>query len=295
MQSRHYWHSRLLMKSRKVYEVMDMDIVVRNPPASGANFSDNTNKSILCYAEFIKEAGDVVAPFSQFREDVSKTMGTNIKNDRTIYPMLKYLGLISYEKGEDLHYQSFFTKTGDAYVNALHLKEKLEESQRIDPNNKNIQNGLIVIQKMLHEIVLYGLQHLFTHYDNDVVSYRKYLINLISFLLKFDSIDKKEFAYLSYAYANGLIRDTNFANTIKHYRSGDLDFNIIVDAYDKNKGGSVRKKATGANLTAYGYHMSMLAGAGIIEKKQDGRFYMVPENRVKISSIIEQLGENDVL
>lgn len=271
---------------------MNMDIIVRNPPASGANLSNNTNNSILCYAEFIKGKGDVTEPFSKFREDVSKEMGTNIKNDRTIYPMLKYLGLISYEKGADLHYPDFFTKTGNAYVNTLRLKAQMEESQRMNPNNKEIQNGIAVIQEMLHEIILHGLQHLFMHYDDDVVSYRKYLINLISFLLRFNSIDKKEFAYLSYAYDNKLVNDVAFANSISDYRAGNLDFNIVVDAYDKNKGGTVRKKATGSNLTAYGYHMSMLEGAGIVQKKQDGRFYLLSKNREKITSIIEQLGES---
>ena len=268
--------------------MIEVNIIVHNPPSSGANLSENTEKSILCYAAFVEANINSIKPFSEFRKEVSAQTGTNIKNDRTIYPMFKYLGLISYDKLEELNYSHFFTPTGIAYVKFLRLKWQMQNAYNNNPNDKNLYISIKKVERLINEVIFHGLQHLFQSYDNNTVSYRGWLIILIKFLLKFNSINKDEFAYLVYFCEQKKQDVHELEEVIKEYRRGKIKFSIIVDAYDKTKGATVRKRAKITNLTAFGYQMSLLAGAGIVSEKEDRRFYLNEDSRQKTISIVTQ-------
>lgn len=272
-----------------------MDIFIKNPPASGANFSENTYQSILKYAEFINRHADMVAPFGSFRESVSAETGTNIKNDRTIYPMLRYLGFINYKKGEDLCYRDFFTATGKALVKFISLRRELLilEKQTDKEKLQKINQAMIKAEDAISDLIFYGLKYLFKSFDDKEVSYRRYLIYSIRFMLLYKSINKAEYAFLIYSIDNGNVFSQEFEKKINLYRTGELEINYKVDAYDKKRGGNIRRKASAGNLTAYGYQMNLLKSAGIVIKPEnEERFYLNEKNIDQIHDLLEQVRQD---
>lgn len=272
-----------------------MDLFIKNPPASGANFSENTYQSILKYKEFIKKHLDTVAPFSKFREDVSAETGTNIKNDRTIYPMLKYLGFINYTKGEDLCYRDFFTTNGKTLVLFLSLRQKLMIMKNHSDKDKidNVNQAMFKAEDSISELIFSGLEYLFKTFNDEEVGYRRYLIYLIKFMLKYKSINKDEYALLVDSINQGCAFDTESDKRIRLYRNGDLELNYKIDAYDKKHGASVRKKASAGNLTAYGYQMNLLKSAGIVIKPEnEDKYYLNKRKYDQIHNLMKQVNGN---
>lgn len=259
-----------------------MDIVVRNTSSPGALFSENTKNSIIAYYDYCQENINRIDAFSEFRREVCTVKGTNNDNDRNVFPLIKNLGFILYTPRKDIEYANFFTKNGIALVKLLKTEQELEKTKsQLGEGNyiaaKNILNVLI------EELIYYGLWDAIQIKDSPM-NYKEVLLQTLRFISAYGSVNKVEFCYMLYCSQNGIACSDQ---TINDYRSGIIEINVIADTYDKSRGdASVRKTSAIGSITCYLYITGLLEAAGVI-KKNNNRYFIKPENKVKIDEIIK--------
>ncbi len=262
-----------------------MIIEIENTSSPGASFTPNTNLVLLKTYEWICEHKGIEIPFKQFRMRLQSEKGINDNNNRNIYPLLKNGGLVSYEKGGKLVVDSFYTNTGLAYVKTLQAMAMLEEAEYEEVQKVAALKRFEII---LEEIISGSLKKIINQTD---VNYVGSFQDMIRFLLRFDKINKVEFAYLIYAKQEFKLENDlgSISQVIQAYRYGEMEINVHVkvrnDIEIREKTNEDKRKEGLTFLTSYGYFVSLLQQAGLIRK--DDKYYIVNEEK---RTVLEELG-----
>ena len=261
-----------------------MQFVVENSPSPGAKFTDNTKNSIIAYYEICEKYPSRISSFAEYRDTVTKEKKTNPQNDRNIFPFLRNLGFVKYGK-DDIRYGDLFTQRGNALVKTLRAQKifKVNEDDLSEEQRKSVNEKL---QSMLEELISFGLWQAIKDKSGSM-TYRDALLQTLRFLLDFNNYDKKEFAYMVYCNANDCYDIKKMAQILSEYRSGDLEFEIKVDIYDKKSGSALNRKLDGLEkLTCYTYITGLLEAAGIVHKIGK-RYSMVEKKREFIMDCVK--------
>lgn len=268
-----------------------MLIEIENTSSPGASFTANTNSVLLKIYEWIIDNNGATIPFVDFRRRLEKEKGVNDNNNRNIFPLLKNGGLVSYEPGSNIQVDYFYTKRGLAYVKTLESVEMIKGSDYTDIQKEKSISRLEGIQKA---IICDTLGIIITQPG---VSYAQPLQDLIRFLIKYNRVDKTEYAYLIYARQNNEISQAlkSMNNNISAYRSGNLTIEVDVkvsnDIETREKTKAKKRKEGLAFLTSYAYFTSLLQQAGLIEK--DGTYYCVVEKNRKQLELLGGLNNEE--
>lgn len=259
-----------------------MDIIVGNEPSPGASFTEHTKNSVINYFRYCKENSDKSFQFTDLRKNISFEKKTNEKNDRCIWPLLKNLGFVNYQKGEMINCSKVFTNKGIALTKLFELEKNLNKNNIAKERYDRI---LYFIKKAIEELVFNGLWHIVKD-KKEEVSYSMVIIQTIRFLIKYNSYDKKEFCYMLYCF-NKKISTDKVTNTVLKYRKNIIDFMVYADTYDKKSGSAQNRKKTDiSNITCYGYISNLLEAAGIVKKVDKSRYELREENKEKIQTFL---------
>lgn len=264
-----------------------MLIEIENTSSPGASFTDNTNNVLLEINDWIKQNENVVMPFKEFRMVLQREKGINDNNSRNIYPLLKNGGLIQYENRGSLAIRNFFTKTGRAYVTALDAKQLLSNSEQYTDEQKRIaaQKFDTIISEIIREALSKILKHKKLNYVNPFKEFMAYI-------LKYNKINKTEFAYFLYERKYGDVAATlkSIEQNVLDYRDGSLEFDIKVNVRNdtslREKTNSEKRKEGLSFLTSYTYFSSLILQADIVTKK-DGYFILKEERRSELIKLLE--------
>ena len=260
-----------------------MEIIIENCSSPGASFTTNTDSVLFACYEWITENIDSQKPFISFRREVSEAKNFNDNNARNIYPLLKKTGFINYEAGGILKYSDFFTRIGLAYAKALET-EKLIECSDYSEEKKNA--SLKKLYSVKSSLVYQGLFNLFEADSN----YKEEMKAMLHFLLKYEKINKTEFAFLLYSMSKSENYIDEMGEAINQYRDGDLEISVNVDVRNdielRDRTGNTRRKEGLSFLTAYTYFIALYEQAGLVYKDKK---YMVLCNdaKEKIQKILE--------
>ena len=264
-----------------------MRIDIENTSSPGASFTDNTNNVLLKISDWIAENESEVLSFKEFRMTLQREKGINDNNSRNIYPLLKNGGLIQYENRGDLVVNSFFTKTGRAYVTALDTKRLIKNSDQYSSEQK--RNASNKIDTIISEIIRSALLKLL---KNEELNYVEPLKWFVSYLLRYKKINKTEFAYFLFEKKTNSVEQAleNAKQNIMDYRNGTLDFDVNISVRNdielREKTQSDKRKEGLSFLTSYTYFSSLLQQADIVVKK-DGYFVLKEERRSELEKILE--------
>lgn len=248
-----------------------MIIEIENTSSPGASFTMNTNEVLLKTYEWICENRGVSLPFKEFRMRLQSEKGVNDNNNRNIYPLLKNGGLVSYENRGDLFVEEFYTKQGLAYVKTIETTKLIINADYSEEKKDEAIEKLAIVQQ---GIICDALLKIVV---NKKLNYVEPFQNLIKFLLRFDKINKVEFAYLIYIMQACEVDEAleNMRDDVCMYRCGELDIEVRVkvrnDINLREKTKSNRRKEGLGFLTSFGYFASLLMQAGLVEKK-DGYY-----------------------
>lgn len=255
-----------------------MKIKILNTSSPGASFTDNTNNVLTLIYEWINEHPDSSLPFREFRYALEREKHINDNNLRNINPLAKNCGFIRYESRGDLNVNQFFTNRGLAYVKALlgirmiQADLSFTREQRVGAENK--------FRSILEELVFEGLCDLLALQG---VNYVPAFGNLISFLIQFGKIDKTEFAVFLYYLDQGEgVSSSSLKKTIDDYRNGlvviEAEVNVRNDIEIREKSNIDRRNEDLGYLTSYGYFISLLQQAGIIDKEEN--YYVLSKEKI---------------
>ena len=262
-----------------------MDYVIENCSSPGAQFSKSTNQVILKINEWIKNNKQPNLLFNEFRKRVEKEAEINGNNARNIYPLLKNGGLINYQPKEILKTESFFTRRGLAYINALQLKSLIENS---DYSELQKEKANIEVDRMLENMICDSIQQLL---GNKELNYSETLRWYLLFLSTFGKINKKEFAVMVYYMTNHKnIWKDKISPLIEKYRDNEIDFKIKVrvknDRKIQQRTGEKTRLEDISFFTAYSYYSSLVDQAGLTKKIKDYHM-IIDEAKEKIDFLLE--------
>lgn len=258
-----------------------MQIDIKNPSSPGAHFSDNTNSVLLKIHAWIKEHKGLQISFREFRTRLENDMNVNDNNNRNIFPLLKNGGLVQYEKGGDILVDNFYTNTGLAYVKTLELLNLLKQ------DTKYTRDQVIAVENKFNEIlqeIIYGT--LLKIVNTSGLNYVEPLQDMIHFLLKFDKINKEEYAYLLFERQQSDIQTSLniIADNILKYRAGEIKIKTSVtvrnDIDIQQKTNATHRQEGLGCLTSYTYFVGLLYQAGLIVK--DGQYYVTKSNKIDL-------------
>lgn len=246
-----------------------MRILIENPSSAGSSLTRNTIETLKIAFSFCEEH-----PFSVFDlQTIIVNAGFKWKNARTIFPLMRYLNFVSYEKYTNLSTDSFFTDRGRAYMNSILLDEDGKCTPEVKKNLARVRESLV--KGGLNSLLL-----------DESCSYQWIIKRTLEFLLQYQKIDKKEFAYLVYAEGRGItLQSEEFSNAIESYRERTTSFDVVVVIRNDQDKKSETKEVDDRYLTSYGYVTNILIQSGIIEKDDD---YCIlnGKNREDVSEIL---------
>lgn len=259
-----------------------MEITIENLSSPGAHFSNNTNKVILDTYKWIDENDVQKMKYNEFRKEVAKDKKINDNNARNIYPLLKNCGFVEYQSGGVLETDKFFTNRGLAYVKVLETIEILETAPEYTVGQKEqaVEKLKALLCSLIDEALDVLLQVPESHYKDGIKCF-------LDYLLRFEKINKTEFAYRVYYWKES---EDNWYEEMKdniaRYRNHEMEIKVHVKVRNDN----VRKAETGKEsriedisfFTAYSFYSGLLSQAGLIKKSHD-YFYLQDgmEDRVK--------------
>lgn len=257
-----------------------MKINIENTSSPGASFTDNTNQVLMEIFKWINRNENLIISFRDFRRKLEDEVGINDNNNRNIYPLLKYCEFVEYEKGGSIDTSKFFTNYGLAYIQSLNLIENIETHNNL--NNPKTIAAIKLAKENVALAVFDGLKALIKSDANYVEAF-KYLI---SFLIKYKSISREEYALLLYK----LKKSSNvnleqilvdLEDEISNYRDNNLHLDISVkvrnDISIRNKTKEKYRNENITYLTSYGYFVSLLSQAHLIYKNSG--CYIINENK----------------
>lgn len=262
-----------------------MRVEIENTSSPGASFTDNTNNVLLKTYEWICEHSGLTLPFRDFRMKLQADKGVNDNNNRNIYPLLKNSGLVNYEKNNSLCVDSFFTNTGLAYVKTVEAIHEIESEDYNDEQKKTAIKKMKLIQ---NEIIYEGIKKLMKQPD---VNYVEPMRNLIGYLLKYDKVDKYEYAYLLSELKDNDLKTAldNMKDNVEAYRKGELEIDVLVEVRNdidiRERTNSEHRKEGITYLTSVGYLTNLLSQAGLIRKNKN--YHCVEEEK---RTLLKELG-----
>ncbi len=265
-----------------------MQIKIFNTSSPGTSFTDNTNFVLLKIFEWIKEHPGLNISFKEFRMRLENDKAINDNNNRNIFPFLKNGRLVQYEKNGKILVDKFYTNTGLAYVKIMELlnlikqDSKYTREQVIDSENK--------LNEILQNIIYDALLNIVNTND---LNYVEPFCDMIQFLLKFQKISKKEYAYFLFErQRSDVFKSLNIIeDNIYKYRTNEIEFETSVtvrnDIEIQQKTNNRNRQEGLSFLTSYGYFVSLLNQAGLITKQD--KYYVVVSN--KRDSLKKLIGE----
>lgn len=255
-----------------------MKISVKNTSSPGAMFSENTNNVLLSIYEWILENNYPFVEFKQMRLILASEKGINDNNARNIYPLLRNCGFIRYVKNEVINTSYFFTNTGLAYAKLLKTEKLIHNDSSYSDSMK--KSALHKIDETKANLIYKGLTELLRIESN----YKEPFVDIISFLLMYKKINKKEFALLLFEKENG---DPSFLENMSeklfNFRNGFLSLDVDVDVRNdinvREMSGKQRRNEGLQYLTSFGYFVGLLTEAKLVTKNGDD-YFVVIENKI---------------
>lgn len=259
-----------------------MKVRINNCSSPGASFTKNTEGVVLSCYEWVQENKNERKPFINFRRETSSAKGFNDNNARNIYPMLLKANLVNYQAGAILEYNKFFTKLGEAYVKTIQLEKNIENSNEYDDKTK--EKALRKTRYVKADIIYKSLFNLLNTDSN----YREEMVETLKFLLKYQKINKFEFAYLLYIFQQ---REELDEEVINNYRNKKLNIEVEVNVRNdielRERHGINRNEGI-EYLTSYSYFISLFEQAGLVQKNKD-YFISDQHNLERIKQLLEDL------
>ena len=235
-------------------------LLIKNPSSPGASFTGHTENTIVSCHNFVQDSKDEKLIFTDFQEKLQQKERVNKSNLRCILPMLRYAGLVKYDKEVDL--KNFFTNLGKQYISVIKLLRQIEEDG-ISSETKQGYKEAQVLRSMFLRYSLVSIVH------STGCSYANILLQTFRFVQRFNTIDKIEFACLAYGIQCGEGDPLdNASQYVQKHRNGET-VRIQLSVRDDTEG-VVRQKDSLAWLTSYNYILALLEQAGIVSQVQNG-------------------------
>lgn len=235
-------------------------LLIKNPSSPGASFTGHTEDTIVSCHNFVQDSTDEKLIFTDFQEKLQQKERVNKSNLRCILPMLRYAGLVKYDKEVDL--KNFFTDLGKQYISVIKLLRQIEEDG-ISSETKQGYKEAQVLRAMFLRYSLVSIVH------STGCSYANILLQTFRFVQRFNTIDKIEFACLAYGIQCGKGDPLDNASPyVQKHRNGET-VRIQLSVRDDAEG-VVRQKDSLAWLTSYNYILALLEQAGIVSQVQNG-------------------------
>lgn len=261
-----------------------MRIVIENCSSPGAMFTPNTDFVIDSCYDWTQQNPGGSSQFVDFRKTVSQKYNFNDNNARNIFPLLKNLGFISYEKGHEISFDSFFTSTGEAYAKCNQAMSILKKKDELSNDEKA---ALKKFELLKSKIICKSLPRII---GKNKTSYSNELMVLIESLKRYKKINRIEFAYMLHLLQSKQSNDIfdEFDVVINQFRNGVIQIEVKVKVRNDND----IKDRTGMNtrledisyLTSYSYFIGLLLQAGLVKKDKD---YICVVNSNDIEYILE--------
>lgn len=255
-----------------------MQIEIFNTSSPGASFTDNTNYVLLKIFDWIEEHKGLNISYKEFRVRLENDKEINDNNNRNIFPLIKNGGLAQYEKGEEILVDKFYTNTGLAYVKTLQLLNLIKK------DSKYTRDQVIASENKLNEILQSIIYDALTNIVNtNDLNYVEPFQDMIRFLLKFEKINKEEYAYLLFERQRADIQTSLdvITDNILKYRANEIKIEISVtvrnDTEIQQKTNSKNRQEGLSFLTSYGYFVNLLNQAGLILKQE--KYYIIANNK----------------
>lgn len=246
---------------------MKGDLLIKNPSSPGASFTGHTEDTIVSCYNFVQNSKDERLIFTDFQEKLQQKERINKSNLRCILPMLRYAGLVRYNKDVDL--KNFFTDLGKQYISVIKLLRQIEEDGVSSETRQGYKEAQ-VLRSMFLRYALVSIVH------STGCSYANILLQTFRFVQRFNTIDKVEFACLAYGIQCGEGDPLdNASQYVQKHRNGEkvkIQLSVRDDAE-----GVVRQKDSLGWLTSYNYILALLEQAGIVSQLKDG-FKVNPGN-----------------
>lgn len=253
-----------------------MRIEVFNPNNPGAKFTSNTENTLVAYYHELEKQKDKIVNFSELRVYMQKVYGINNSNSRNIFAFCKNCGLLDYESGQGVTFETFFTNLGKAYVKVIESISMLSAEKNKSNEEKE---SLKKFYELRQNVIFQCLKNLLNQKDCDYVDV---LMKMLNFLLESDSIDKTEYALL-------LCKDmsnADFKTVLEKYRNNKITIDVFVNVRNDDsaiKGERVLKDI--GFLTSWSYLIGMLDEAGLVEKENQS-YFLLQNKRTLVEEIV---------
>lgn len=254
-----------------------MRIEVFNPNNPGAKFTSNTENTLVTYYNELKKRKNEIINFSEFRIYMQKSHGVNNSNSRNIFAFCKNCGLLEYESGCGISFETFFTDLGKAYVKIIESISMLSAEKN---KSEEEAKSLTKFYELRQNVIFQCLKNLLKQKDCEYVDV---LMKMLNFLLKSNSIDKTEFALLLFYKDND---NSEFENIVKEYRNNKIKIDVSVNVRNDDSSviGDRILKDIGF-LTSWSYLIGMLSEAGLVEKERQSYFLLL-NKRTLVKEIV---------
>lgn len=253
-----------------------MRIEVFNPNNPGAKFTNNTENTLVAYYHELEKKRDSIMNFSELRVYMQKTHGINNSNSRNIFAFCKNCGLLEYESGQGVTFETFFTNLGKAYVKVIESISMLSAEKNKSNEEKE---SLKKFYELRQNIIFQCLKNLLKQKDCEYVDV---LMRMLNFLLQSNSIDKTEYSLLLCKD----IRNADFKTILEKYRNNQISIDVFVNVRNDDssvKGERVLKEI--GFLTSWSYLIGMLNEAGLVEKENQ-KYILLQNKRTLVEEIV---------
>lgn len=261
-----------------------MDIITFStisPPNFGASFTKHTDETLVKCFDYLQETPQKLSTYADLQHLLDARFGIRPSNFRCIIPLAKSFGFVSFTEKNEFAFNTFFTKTGRAYIDVLKQISNLDISQH--PNRQKACHHLIGV---LENIRLLGLFNCLKHSSSDVATV---FYVALSFLCEYDSINKQELPYLWHEFQQD---KTNYLDKIRNvllkFRNGLVSFNPKLieqrDVDSSNPGNDYHAKAPG-----YTYVFGTLLQCGVVTNNRNGNYFLVQEKKERIFEILKEV------
>ena len=219
-----------------------MKVTVSNYSTDGSSLSEERCLQICLVYDLCNRLGDRLTSYKDIQNIAAKgKIFGSAKADsviRTIFPLLKKLGFVSYSDFGEFKASSFFTDTGKSFILAL---QAMEEAKSL---NENV--AIAEVRSAIELIMRLGIANLATS------EYKGHNILLAIEILRHE----KEIYWNEILYILSLVQ-TGIPITTAIQKAKKLRETDEVFEYFNTKGTDIKN-------TAYSYVRSFLAEAGII-------------------------------
>lgn len=221
----------------------------------------------------------------EFRSKLQEEKRINDNNNRNIYPLLRNAGFAAYEqRNEAFPVNTFFTNLGLSYVKVLETKMLIESS-----DNPHKALAIQEVDKILDQILYDGLKNILLNSD---ANYKDSIKDIIAYILRYEKINKTEYAYLLYERMRVPISEAlkKMQDNITKYRRKQLQMEIKVQVRNdislRERTKNETRDETLSFLTSFAYFTSLLQQAHLITKESEGYWIFCNNKRDELASLL---------